>query len=259
MPGVTLVRNVFANINDRHPETGGPTQTVLVNNMIYNPSLTPWAGVLFADPLQEGATFSVLQGNVLVAGPTTPGHNGYVPPEYPEEGEVTMVRVDGSLNPESRIYLDDNYYEKHCGGSACLASPTAQWRLAKDYLAFSGLSVHALLPPLRLANLPLASALPHTQVELYVTANAGARPLDRDAVDRRIVQEIATRTGSVPDRPSEKAGPGTGADGFPILAVNRRPLTVPTNPHARADGAGRTRIEAWLETYARELEPARIF
>ena len=46
--GVTLVRNVFANINDRHPETGGPTQTVLVNNMIYNPSLTPWAGVLFA-------------------------------------------------------------------------------------------------------------------------------------------------------------------------------------------------------------------
>ena len=92
-----------------------------------------------------------------------------------------------------------------------------------------------------------------------MTANAGARPLDRDAVDRRIVNEIATRNGSVPNRPSEKAGPGTGADGFPILAVNRRPLTVPTNPHARADGAGRTRIEAWLETYARELEPARIF
>lgn len=256
--GVTLVRNIFANINDRNPETGGPTQTVLVNNMIYNPSQTPLSGVLFADPVHEGATFSVLQSNVLVAGPTTPGNNGYVPPEYPEEGDVTMVRVDGSLNPESRIYLDDNYYEKDCGGSACLASPSAQWLLAKDKVAlFFGLSIRALLPPLRIANLPLASALPHTQVESYVTANAGARPLDRDAVDRRIVNEIATRTGSVPNRPSEKAGPGTGADGFPILAVNRRPLTVPTNPHARADGAGRTRIEAWLETFARELEPAR--
>ena len=257
---VTLVRNIFANINDRHPETGGPTQTVLVNNMIYNPSLTPMAGVLFSDPLDEGPTFSVLQGNLLVAGPTTPGNNGYVPPENPEEGDVKLVRVDASLNPESRIYLDDNYYEKHCGGNACLASPSAQWLLAKDYVAdFSVLSVHALLPPLRIANLPLASALPHTQVESYVRANAGARPLDRDAVDRRIVHELATRTGSVPNSPSEKAGPGTGADGFPILAVNRRPLTVPTNPHARADGAGRTRIEAWLETFARELEPARMF
>jgi hypothetical protein len=130
--------------------------------------------------------------------------------------------------------------------------------LAKDYLAdWLGVSVHAQAPPLRLANLPLESALPHTQVEAYVTANAGARPLDRDAVDLRIIHEMATRTGSVPNNPSEKAGPGTSDDGFPILAVNRRALTVPTNPYARADGAGRTRIEAWLETFARQLEPAR--
>jgi hypothetical protein len=256
--GVSLLRNIFAHNNDRQPATGGPTETILVNNMIYNPSLTPMSGVLFVNPYGQGATFSVLQGNVMIAGPTTPGNNGYVAPEYQEEGEVRLVRVDPSLNPDSRIYLDGNYYEKHCGGAACLASPATQWMLAKDYLAdWLGVSVHAQAPPLRLANLPLESALPHTQVEAYVTANAGARPLDRDAVDLRIIHEMATRTGSVPNNPSEKAGPGTSDDGFPILAVNRRALTVPTNPYARADGAGRTRIEAWLETFARQLEPAR--
>ena len=105
---------------------------MIVNNLIYNPSQTPLSSILFSDPLHEGATLSVVQGNVLIAGPTTPGHNGYVPYEAPEVGEVTLVRVDGSLHPASRIYLDGNYYDKHCGGSACLASPAAQWMLAKD-------------------------------------------------------------------------------------------------------------------------------
>jgi hypothetical protein len=246
---------LFANNNDRQPESGGPTRTVLVNNVIYNPSLTPLSAIFFADPFQEGPTLSVVEGNILIAGPTTPGNNGYVGREYSDAGEVHLVHVHSSLHPDSRIYLDGNYYEKHCGGATCLASAAAQWMLARDYLAeWAGVSIRALAPPLTLANVQLASALPHTQVEVYVTANVGARPLDRDAVDRRIIHEMATRTGSVPNNPSEKAGPGTSDDGFPILAVNRRPLTVPANPHARADGVGRTRIEAWLETFARQLE-----
>ena len=255
--GVSLLRNIFAHNNDRQPATGGPTETILVNNMIYNPSLTPMSGVFFVNPQHESATFSVLQGNVMIAGPTTPGNNGYVPAGYPEEGAAHLVRVDLSLNPGSSIYLDGNYYDKHCGGTACLRSPEAQWMLAKDYLSdWGGVSVHhASAPPLALDNLPLASALPYTQVEGYVTANAGARPLDCDAVDERIAYEIASRTGSVPNRPSEKAGAGTGGDGFPILGVNQRALSVPNDPNAVVDSVGRTRIEAWLEAYARQLEP----
>ena len=37
-PKVTLLRNVSANNNDRHPEIGGSAHTILVNNLIYNPS-----------------------------------------------------------------------------------------------------------------------------------------------------------------------------------------------------------------------------
>ena len=120
-----------------------------------------------------------------------------------------------------------------------------------------GVSVHSSTPPLELPNLPLSSALPYTEVESSLLANAGARPLDRDAVDRRIMNEIATRTGSVPNHPADKAGPGTGDDGFPILAVNSRPLEVPEDMHDVVDAVGRTRIEAWLEAFASELEAAK--
>jgi hypothetical protein len=129
--------------------------------------------------------------------------------------------------------------------------------LAKDYkMDWEGVNVRATTPPFSVASLPLSSALPYAQVESFVKANAGARPLDRDAVDARLIKEITTRTGSVPNSPSDKVGPGTAADGFPVLAVNRRALTVPANANEVVDAIGRTRIEAWLETFARELEPA---
>jgi hypothetical protein len=256
-PKVTLLRTISAHTNDRHPEISGGTRTLLVNNLIYNPSQTPLSTFFYEDIAKMGPHLSVAIGNVLIPGPTTPGHNGYVAAEYPEEGDVRLVRIDPSVNPQSQIYLAGNYYEKHCGGTACLASPSAQWMLAKDYKAeWEHISVRASSPPLDLTNLPLPSALPYTAVEPYLTANAGARPLDRDAVDARIVREIATRTGSVPNRTSEKAGPGTAADGFPILAERRRKLTVPRDPHAVVDRVGRTRIEVWLEEFARALEPA---
>jgi hypothetical protein len=249
---VSLLRNITANINDRHPEIQGSTSTILVNNLIYNPSLTPWAAIGFSNPYEDWTpSLSVVKGNVLIPGPTTPGHQGYVAPEYADAGPVSMFRL-GSLADGSRIFLEDNYYAKDCGGGSCLASTSAQWRLAQDW---SDASVRASSPPLSADTLPLDSVLSHGDVESYALANAGARPADRDAVDERIIEEIRTRTGSVPNHTSEKAGPGTDANGFPILAENRRPLSVPQDPHAVVDSVGRTRIEAWLEQFARELEP----
>jgi hypothetical protein len=256
-PKLTLLRNISANNNDRNPEIFGRTYTLMVNNVIYNPSLTPLSVFFYHDANKAGPLFSVVQGNVLIPGPTTPGHNGYVAPEYPEEGPVKMVRVLPTTTENSLIYLDGNYYSKDCNGTACLANPAAQWMLAKDYMAdWNGVNIRATTPPFSVASLPLSSALPYGQVETYVKANAGARPLDRDAVDTRVINEITSRTGAVPNSPSDRAGVGTSADGFPVLAVNRRALTVPQNPNEVVDSVGRTRIEAWLETFARELEPA---
>jgi pectate lyase len=254
---IAFVRTISANNNDRHPAIQGGVHSVLVNNLIYNPSQTPWSGMHFSDGYQRGPLLAVVKNNLLIAGPTTPGHNGYVAPKYPEEGVVHLFRIDSSIHAGSRVYLEGNYYQKHCGGTACLASPTAQWMLARDLAIGGGKNVRATTPPLSLTNLPLFSAMPYTEVETYLRANAGARPLDRDAVDLRTITEIAARTGRVPNLTSEKAGPGTAPDGYPVLAQNRRTLTVPANPNAVVDGVGRTAIEAWLESMARALEPAR--
>jgi hypothetical protein len=257
-PKVALIRNITAHNNDRHPEIPGRTQTFLVNNLIYNPSQAPLSSIYYEDILGLGPTYSVVQGNVLIPGPTTPGHGAYVPLEYAEDGPVSLVRIDRTLSPGSQIYMAGNYYEKHCGGTACLANPSAQWMLARDYaFDWAGVNARATTPPISLANLPLSTALPYTEVESYLKANAGARPLGRDAVDARIINEITSRSGHVPNTPAERAGAGTSSDGFPIVAENRRTLTVPSNPHQVVDSVGRTRIEEWLEGFARELEPGR--
>lgn len=78
---VTVLRNIFANLNDRMPETGGSTSTFIVNNLVFNPSLAASPGIGFSNPLNWGATRSVVVGNVLVPGATTPFHNGYIPPD----------------------------------------------------------------------------------------------------------------------------------------------------------------------------------
>jgi hypothetical protein len=254
---VALVRNIAANNNDRHPEIGGRTQTFFVNNLIYNPSLPQQSAIFFHDAYKKGALQAVVKGNLLIPGPTTPGYRGYVPLRHRSEGPLRMVRIHPTTHPDTRIFLEGNYYVQDCDGAACLASPLAQWMLARDFKReWEGVDIRATTPPLTLTNLPLSSALAYTQVESFLKANAGARPRDRDAVDERIVREITSRSGGVPNATLERAGAGTGADGYPILSQNRRPLTVPTSPNAVVDGVGRTRIEMWLEAFARELEPA---
>jgi hypothetical protein len=54
------------------------------------------------------------------------------------------------------------------------------------------------------------------QVEAYVLAHAGARPLDRDAVDTRIINDVSNRTDN---RDAT----------VPTLAQNTRVLSIPAN------------------------------
>ena len=48
--------------------------------------------------------------------------------------------------------------------------------------------------------------MPSSDVEAHVLASAGARPWDRDAVDRRIVREVKAGTGEVIDDEQEVGG-----------------------------------------------------
>jgi hypothetical protein len=108
-------------------------------------------------------------------------------------------------------------------------------------------TLRALVPPLSLPNLPLTRVLPHEEVEAHLLANSGARPLDRDSVDARIILEIRNRSGRAINVPADVGG-------FPVLPSNIRRLVLPTNPDGVVDRFGRTRLDEWLEGLARKLE-----
>jgi len=86
-------------------------------------------------------------------------------------------------------------------------------------------------------------------VEASLTANSGARPLDRDPVDKRVINDIRNRTGKSINTPA-------AVGGYPTLAEAHRPLIIPSNPNQTVDAYGRTRMEQWLEGMARDLEGA---
>src|SRR3989344_7861670 len=80
--------------------------------------------------------------------------------------------------------------------------------------------------------------LPSGDVESHVLANSGARPLDRGVLEKRIVFEVATRTGRIKNcvgllagqNGQQNVGPWGGtcssnnAGGWPVLTVNKRTL-----------------------------------
>ncbi len=90
--------------------------------------------------------------------------------------------------------------------------------------------------------------LPATDtLEERVLASAGARPLDRDAVDARVVQEVRDRTGGPVNSPADVGG-------YPILAENVRAFEPPEDPNGDDDGDGYTNLEERLHELAAELE-----
>jgi hypothetical protein len=92
--------------------------------------------------------------------------------------------------------------------------------------------------------------LPVLDVREHVLANAGARPADRDPVDRRVVDQVRNDTKQAGGIIASQGEVG----GWPELAENRRELAVPDNLNGDDDGDGYTNLEEWLQGFAAEVE-----
>lgn len=79
-------------------------------------------------------------------------------------------------------------------------------------------------------------ALPAKDTVAYVIAHCGARPKDRDEVDKRIIREFQERKGRFIDSQEDVGG-------CPKVAPARRKLDIP-----------KENVEAWLARMARDLE-----
>ena len=128
--------------------------------------------------------------------------------------ETTTVRVTNKSHRDTRLYVEDNGSRRsHYGSETWVESP-----------------------PVRVEPMEVLAA---EEVEEHVLKHAGARPWDRDAIDRRVVRDVEQRTGEGPDSVEE-------AGGFPDYPSTHRQPQIPDEPHADPDGDGYTNLEEWL-------------
>ncbi len=177
---VLIVGNLFAHNAERNPLFKGGARGAVINNLIYNPGpravhynliAEEWKGQAF----ETGAM--ALVGNVLRAGPSTPA-------------DVAFFSFGGSGNLE--LLERDNL---------------AVDRLGRPLPA----SGRYTTSPARVdaSDVPMPAglvAVPAEQVQDAVVANAGARPWDRDATDRRIVADTIEGRGAIIDSEQDVGG-----------------------------------------------------
>ncbi len=202
---IAVIGNLYAHNNERNPWYKGFCTGVIVNNLIYNPG--KWAirlGFVASEWTDSGITPQIpkvsIIGNYMKYGVNTPAGQSMV----------------GS-NSGGSAYMEDNQCYTLSGGSAPL---------------YSSITILTSKPswPEYITQISSGS------VPNNVLNHAGARPKDRDSVDKRIVSEYQNGTGSFIDSQ-------TDVGGYPGAAMTTRTLTVPS-----------TGIDEWLHSFSLELE-----
>jgi pectate lyase len=219
---ITMVGNLFAHAVDRNPLSRA-AELVYVNNVVYN------RGNMDLDiQAQAGATTrSTVLNNLFIRGPS-----------YSRDTTPIYIRTSGSygLGAGSRVYQTGNHSENY----------------VREIMSLTGGSIDGLLTlgtyPVWNGGLTVQNTA-NNAVYDRVLAFAGARPTDRDTVDRRIVSQVKARSGQIINC---VASNGTtrcnkNAGGWPSLAQNRRTLTLPAN-HSSMASNGYTNLENWLHS-----------
>jgi len=186
---VLIFANLYLSNDDRNPFFKGGARGAVVNNLIHNPgrrvmqyALNPgeWAGHAW----QRG-TMAIV-GNVARRGPST-------------AKEIAFLEAFGPLD----VHLQDNRFFDAAGA----ALPVAVLRLDRA----KGLIPHAADSEVQVVNAPSSwpaglAARPADETPAWVLTNVGARPWDRDAVDRRLLDEARAGGGKIIDFESEVGG-----------------------------------------------------
>jgi hypothetical protein len=210
---VAVIGNLLAHNNRRNPMAKGQTASFIANNLIYDPGVV---AIHLGNSDRSGPHRAAIVGNVFTPGPST--------------STTALVTLQPNLHEDTRLHVSGNV------APALLAGAQS--------LAFDPLADHAPLWPEGFA------AWPAADVEQWVLTHAGARPADRDTVDRRLVTEVADQTGRIIDRPEEVGG-------WPALTPAHQPLELPPLPHGDDDGDGYTNLEEWLHERAARVEGGR--
>jgi hypothetical protein len=228
---VTMVGNLMAHQVERNP-LARSRELVFVNNLVYNRANMDYDG----QTDQSRTTRSSLVGNVFLRGPS-----------YERNTRPIYLRTSGSnsLVTGSRVYVSDNL--------ADTGSSIAQLVTYTGGDVISGLLQTSTAPVWNSGLTARQTA--NNAVYDRVLSYAGARPTDRDSVDRRIVTNVRNRTGGIINcvAADGSARCSRNGGGWPALAQNTRRLTVPGNPNGVAAN-GYTNLENCLHAIDASLQ-----
>jgi len=178
---VLIVGNLYAHNYERNPLFKGGARGQVLNNLIYDPGQRAVHYNLIAEEWL-GHAYSrgqvIARGNVMRAGISTE--------------PLAFFEVGGSGDLD--VFLDDNQAVDRLG------QPLPQ----QGRYTTTPIQVAAMK---RAPALPLGvTLLPSAQVQDAVIANAGARPWDRDDVDRRILADTIEGRGRIIDSQEQVGG-----------------------------------------------------
>jgi len=221
---VCFIQNLWMHHDERWPRFDGTAALMLLNSICYNKGVGGWLQLLQAGELTRVSAV----GNRYKNGPNT------VSSEW-----INLDLANVTVDTESEVYLNDNSLNGTIPGDPWDAPLV-------DSGAGTVASQRINSPPAWWPS-PV-TVLANSAVEGIVLPNVGARPLNRDSVDTRVVSEYENGTGSIIDSQNDVGG-------WPTLAENMQAFDEGANPHGDDDGDGYTNIEEQLETLARALEP----
>ncbi len=236
---VAVVGNLFAHNADRNPTAAAGVKIAIINNLVYGADQRPGIAMTLSNAPRRGLTHGggACASVIGIHIDRTPCAIRFISRENEEVGRVFFDDLLFCYNDKQGKYVEERIRDV--------------WNAPhmKIFKEWCGKTVHPLRskvdrPPVVVPGLQIK---PSTEVRDWVLANAGARPADRGPVDKRVVRQVRTRTGSIPQSQ-------TDVGSWPNLPQNRRKLTPPANPNADDDGDGYTNLENWLHGFAEEVE-----
>ncbi|MDI9238461.1 hypothetical protein QLQ15_05985 [Lysobacter sp. LF1] len=178
---ILIVGNLYAHNYERNPLFKGGARGQVINNLIYDPGQRAVHYNLIAEewlghPYSRGQV--VARGNVMREGISTE--------------KVAFFQVGGSGDLD--VYFEDNLAVDRLG------NPVQQ----QGRYTTTPIKVDTMKRP---PALPFGvTLLPSAKVQDEVVANAGARPWDRDDVDRRILADTIEGRGRIIDSQEQVGG-----------------------------------------------------
>ena len=229
---ITFVGNLLAHIVERNPLSRA-AELVMVNNLVYD------RGTMDVQlESQDGrVTKSSVVGNEFLRGPSF---------SRPTRPIFVFTSSEHSLLPGSRVYVNDNRAPDSGSTYSELVTLTGG-----DVIP--NLMTQTTAPVWNTGLVVRNTAA--SAVYSRVLSFAGARPTDRDSVDKRVVESVRTRTGQIINcvSPDGTTRCKKNAGGWPSYAQNHRALTLPSNQASIASN-GYSNLENWLNSMDQSMD-----